>query len=101
MKREKQKEKKMARKKVIKNIRWSDLADEILMSWGRDFRNKTFIIGDFYEFTELYQSKVESLALYGDIDKFRIKVIEELEDGDYLVDVTNYTDVSIKHLFVE
>ena len=31
----------MARKKVIKNIRWSDLADEILMEWGKDFRNKT------------------------------------------------------------
>jgi len=87
----------MARKKIIKNIRWSDLADEILMSWGKDFKNKTFIVDNFYEFTEPYQSKMESLSLYGDIDKFRIKVIEKLEDEDYLVDVTNYSDVSIKH----
>ena len=95
----------MARKKVIKNIRWSDLRDEILMNWGKDFSDKTFIIGNFYDFTEPYQSKVENLELYGDIDQFRIKVVEKLEDGDYLVDVTNYTDVSIKHgvlsMFVE
>jgi len=87
----------MARKKVIKNIRWSDLADEILMNWGKDFKNKTFIVDSFYEFTEPYQSKMESLSLYGDIDKFRIKVIKKLEDEDYLVDVTNYSDVSIKY----
>jgi len=95
----------MARKKVIRNIRWSDLANEILMNWGKDFRNKTFIVGNFYDFIEPYQSKMESLSLYGDIDKFRIKIIEELEDGDYLVDVTNYTYVSLKHgvlsMFVE
>ena len=95
----------MARKKVIRNIRWSDLANEILMNWGKDFSDKTFIIGNFYDFTEPYQSKVENLELYGDIDQFRIKVVEKLEDGDYLVDVTNYTDVSIKHgvlsMFVE
>ena len=87
----------MARKKVIKNLRWSDLAGEILVSWGRDFSDKQFIVGNFYEFTEPYQLKIESLELYGDIDRFRIKVVEKLEDGDYLVDVTNYTDVSIKH----
>ena len=87
----------MARKKIIKNLRWSDLANEILMDWGKDFSNKTFIIDNFYEFTEPYQSKMESLSIYGDIDKFKIKVVEELEDGDYLIDVTNYTNVSIKH----
>jgi len=87
----------MARKKVIKNLRWSDLAGEILVSWGRDFSDKQFIVGNFYEFTEPYQSKIESLELYGDIDRFRIKVVEELEDGDYLVDVTDYTNVSIEH----
>ncbi len=87
----------MARKKVIKNLRWSDLAGEILVSWGRDFSDKQFIVGNFYEFTEPYQLKIESLELYGDIDRFRIKVVEELEDGDYLVDVTNYTNVSIEH----
>ena len=87
----------MARKKVIKNLRWSDLVGEILVNWGRDFRNKQFMVDSFYEFTEPYQSKIESLELYGDIDRFRIKVVEKLEDGDYLVDVTNYTDVSIKH----
>jgi len=87
----------MARKKVIKNLRWSDLAGEILVSWGRDFSDKQFIVGNFYEFTEPYQLKIESLELYGDIDRFRIKVVEKLEDGDYLVDVTNYTNVSIEH----
>ena len=87
----------MARKKVIKNLRWSDLAGEILVNWGRDFSDKQFMVGSFYEFIEPYQSKIESLELYGDIDRFRIKVVEKLEDGDYLVDVTNYTNVSIEH----
>jgi len=87
----------MARKKIIKNVRWSDLVDEILMNWGKDFSNKTFIIDNFYEFIEPYQSKMESLSIYGDIDKFKIKVVEKLEDGDYLIDVTNYTHVSIEH----
>ena len=87
----------MARKKVIKNLKWSDLAEEIFFQWGRDLRDKVFYVGNFYDFTEPYHDKLYSLRVYGDIDKFRIKVIKELEDGDYLVDVTNYTEVSIKY----
>jgi len=39
--------------------------------------------------------KILEIKLY--IDKFKIKVIEKLEDEDYLVDITNYSDFSIKH----